>query len=120
MQPSNNPEGAQAKSLIVNYLVIILLLSLLWLLYEGVSCAFFSHSATDDRSERQLASVTVPDRPPDSTADTYLFTSKELAFFTAIIYSLIVCHDMTGVLNRDLSYHHATFSPESHVFAQSS
>lgn len=32
----NGPDGAQAKSLIVNYLVIILLLSLLWLLYEGV------------------------------------------------------------------------------------
>ena len=32
----NNPENAQAKSLIINYVVIILLLSLLWLLYEGV------------------------------------------------------------------------------------
>lgn len=33
----NTPENAQAKSLIINYVVIILLLSLLWLLYEGVS-----------------------------------------------------------------------------------
>jgi hypothetical protein len=32
----NNPEHAHAKSLIINYVVIILLLSLLWLLYEGV------------------------------------------------------------------------------------
>ena len=37
----NNPENAHAKSLIVNYVVIILLLSLLWLLYEGVR--IFNH-----------------------------------------------------------------------------
>lgn len=43
----NNTENAQAKSLIVNYVVIILLLSLLWLLYEGVRCPPLPYSLID-------------------------------------------------------------------------
>ena len=35
-----NAEQAHAKSLIANYVVIILLLTILWLLYEGVSYTF--------------------------------------------------------------------------------
>lgn len=40
----NNPEHAHAKSLIINYVVIILLLSLLWLLYEGVRYQFITRA----------------------------------------------------------------------------
>ena len=36
-QMAANAEQAHAKSLIANYVVIILLLTILWLLYEGVS-----------------------------------------------------------------------------------
>ena len=37
---AENAEQAHAKSLIANYVVIILLLTILWLLYEGVSLIF--------------------------------------------------------------------------------
>lgn len=55
----NNTENAQAKSLIVNYVVIILLLSLLWLLYEGVRCPPIPFSFIDTFKHKRSNRATI-------------------------------------------------------------
>lgn len=102
MHSSNNPENAQAKSLIVNYLVIILLLSLLWLLYEGVSGAFLlcAHAFRAGRSITGpvRARDTVPDSSTPTNSAHYMLYHVFYFMLNNLLPDLIA---MTGVLESD-------------------